>query len=106
MAYKLNRSRPFDMVHGDNAEGAQTMQVQDGNVRYFGADDYEVGGEAQQEVLVALVKPEPKRRPKPAPEPAPEPVLAVETQAEQGEFFEGEGDEQLNLERQLAANLA
>ena len=102
MAYKLNRSRPFDTVHGDNAEGAQTMQVQDGNVRYFGADDCEVGGEAQQEVLAALAKPEPKRRLK----PAPEPVLAVETQAEQGEFFEGEGDEQLNLERQLAANLA
>jgi hypothetical protein len=100
--YRLNRSKPFDTVHGENPESAQTMQVQDGKVLYFGPDDYEVGGEAQEEAQAVPVKPEPKRRPK----PTPEPVLTATTEAEQGEFFESEGDAQLDLERQLAANLS
>lgn len=92
MAAKLNRSRPFDTVHGDNADNAITMQVQDGQVRYFGPDDTEVGSAAEVDT-----KPEPKRKAKPQAEPPPQEPAAAEEPADESA--------QLDLEQQLARNL-
>lgn len=42
MAAKLNRSKPFDWVHGSDPLGRLYMQVQGGEPKYFDAQDNEV----------------------------------------------------------------